>query len=165
MSKTLFLLCPTDCLETIVNNTFANKNYFYTSLGNSFIVDDITLKSIKKLILKEKIKNIYFVLSNDNQIILDALERQIFSEINGLKEFYSEVVKQKADSEVMWLTTNNKHLIISYLLNHKIKELQQKLGNLPLNSIKVRGKIYDRFDNVFKNIYSSLTCLKKHCLN
>ncbi|WP_298426267.1 hypothetical protein [uncultured Kordia sp.] len=165
MNKTLFLLCPTDCLETAVNDAYENENYFYTSLGNSFAADNSTLKSIKELILKHDIKNIYFVLSNDNKIILDALERQSFSEIIGLENFYSEIIKQKEDSEIMWLTTNNKDLIISYFLNHKIKELQLELGNLSLNSIKVRGKIYDINNTYFKNIYSSLICLKSHCLN
>ncbi|WP_420574211.1 hypothetical protein [Kordia sp.] len=165
MNKTLFLLCPTDCLETTINNTYESKNYFYTSLGNSFVVDNSTIKSIKELILKQNIKNIYFVLSNDNKIILDALESQSFSENIGLKNFYSEIIKQKETSEVMWLITNNRHLIISYFLNHKIKELQLELDKLSLNSIKIRGKIYDRHETAFKNIYSSLTCLESHCLN
>ena len=73
MQKNLFLLCPTDCLESVVNHVFRNENYFYTSLGNSIVPEKRTLEYIEELITKHHITNVYFVLSNDNPIILDAL--------------------------------------------------------------------------------------------
>ena len=74
MNETLFLVCPSDCLEARINEQFNTVNYFYTSLGNSFNIDQGSLKNIQELITNHSIKNIYFVLSSDNRFILDALE-------------------------------------------------------------------------------------------
>ncbi|KAB1159433.1 hypothetical protein F7018_03740 [Tenacibaculum aiptasiae] len=165
MNKVLFLLCPTDCLETVVNDTFKYQNYFYTSLGNSFSPNHKTLDSLKELIIKNHIKNICFVLSNDNKIILDALGGQSFSNISGLDSFYNKITKEKRHSELVWLGDHRQDAIFSYFLNNKIKELQLSLGNFPRQSVKISGKVYNRYENNFKSIYSNLTCLKKHSLN
>ena len=166
MRKALFLLCPTDCLETTIHNAFSCESYFYTSLGNSFVYDAKTLESIKTLIMVYKISHIYFVLSDDNQIILDALGKQYFSDIRGLKGFYKKVEKQKEHSELMWVTDNNQNSILSYLLNDKIRELQFDLRrSLRDNPVKISGKIYNRLEDTFRNIFSNLTCLDKHYLN
>ncbi|WP_353778374.1 hypothetical protein [Winogradskyella sp. 3972H.M.0a.05] len=165
MHKALFLLCPTDCLESIINDTFKHENYFYTSLGNSFISDTETIENIKELIIQHNIRKIYFVLSDDNKIILDALGGQSFSDIRGLQKFYTEVTRQKERSEVLWQTDNRQFSILSYYLNNKIKELQLELDNLPIHLPRISGKIYFRQKNIFSNIYSDLICIEKHYLN
>ena len=165
MQKTLFLLCPTDCLETVIDTKFVSENYFYTSLGNSFASDNNTMHKLKELIVKRNITYIYFVLSCDNQIILDAMEGQYFSNVSGLKKLYQEVGLQKQNSQLMWLTKNRNDLIVSYFLNHKIRELQLNFNYLTNQSIKIDGKIYNKVTNSFKNIYHSLTYLDKHILN
>ena len=35
METTLFLLCPTDCLESKINEEFKGDNLLYTSLANN----------------------------------------------------------------------------------------------------------------------------------
>ena len=165
MRKVLFLLCPTDCLEPIINSTFKYENYFYTSLGNSFVSDSETIKNIKELVRKHNIREIYFVLSNDNKIILDALGGQFFSDIRDLQNFYVEVIRQKEHSEVLWQTNNRQFSILSYYLNNKIKELRLELGHLSNLPIKINGKIHNREDHTFKQIYPDLICLEKHNLN
>ena len=72
MNASLFFLCPTDCLESIVNKNYKGNNYFYTSPGNNSSFDLISLESIKALICRHDIKNIYFVLSEQNKIVIDA---------------------------------------------------------------------------------------------
>ncbi|OSY89267.1 hypothetical protein WH52_01075 [Tenacibaculum holothuriorum] len=165
MHNVLFLLCPTDCLETIIDDTFNCQNYFYTSLGNSFTSDYKTINSIRELIIKHKIKNVCFVLSNDNEIIKDAFGEQYFSEINGLKSFYKKVSKEKELLEAIWGADHRKDSILSYFLNMKIKEFEANLGYIPHHQINIIGKIYNRFENSFRNIYSNITCLNKHILN
>ena len=165
MYKNLFLLCPTDCLESVIRNRFSKESYFYTSLGNSFVYDIKTLDSIKELVHEHTIDRIYFVLSDDNQIILDALGGQFFSEIRGLKAFYNEILEQKKLSEVLWTANEREFSILSYFLNNKIKELQHKLDNEIDYPIKIGGKIFNRDENIFKDIYSDLICLEKHALN
>lgn len=165
MYNSLFLLCPTDGLEPVINKVFKSENYFYTSLGNSFNTDVKTLKSIKELIKKYDIHSIYFILSSSNTIISDALGGQLFSEVKGLRAFYREINKKRKHSEIMWLADNPQHLTLSYFLNEKIKELQLKLGDSLNCSIEIKGKIYNRSEKRFKDIYSSLTCVNKQYLN
>lgn len=165
MHRTLFLLCPTDYLESTINREFNQENYFYSSLGNSFVMDSETLESIKALIKKHRIQEINFVLSSNNKIIVDALGEQFFSDVKGLKTFYDEVILQRERSEFLWQTNNHQFSILSYFLNNKIKELKLALSDLTNDSIKIRGKIYNNDKNIFRNIYSNLICIEKHFLN
>ncbi|MEX0360904.1 MAG: hypothetical protein AB3N10_07935, partial [Allomuricauda sp.] len=125
MQRSLYFVCPTDCLEPIINCTFGDKNHFYTSLGNSVVFDKHTIDYIEPLILKQNVKEIYFVLSISNSIIIDALENQNFVDIRGLNDFYDEVLRQKGHSEVLCRQDNRQFMILSYHLNKKIKELQE----------------------------------------
>lgn len=165
MQKCLYLLCPTDCLESVINSNFENENYFYTSLGNSVVFTPYTIQHIKKLITKRKIKNIYFVLSDNNNIVLDALGKQNYSKLRGLNNFYTKITAQKKHTEILWQNDSNRLAIISYYLNRKIKELHFELINSVSHPVKIGGKIYDRFENTFKNIHSTLVCIEKHYLN
>ncbi len=165
MPKTLFFLCPTDCLESIINNVHRHENYFYTSLGNSFLSDLETLEYLKELIKTHNIRKIYFILSNDNQIVSDALGGHFFSEIKGLETFYNEVAIQIENSKASWQTDHNQFSILSHYLNKKIKELQLELDNLFNYPIKISGKIYNRYDHLFNDIYSGFLCQEKHSLN
>jgi len=165
MQKALFLLCPTDCLESIINDSFKHENYFYTSLGNSFATDNITLEHIKELILKHHITTIYIVLSNDNKIILDALGRQFFSKIRGLQTFYKDITKQSKTHVTHCNSIVNEYYFFSYFLNTKIKGLQKELSNLLSDPIKINGKIYNKQLDAFSKIYSNLVFLEKYHLN
>ena len=165
MQKHLFLLCPTDRLEPVINNVFKQENYFYFSLGNSFIVEDNTIESIKQIIKDNHIKEVSFVLSNSNHIVTDALGTQDFSNMRGLRSLYGQITEKKKYSEIFWETDYSQFSVLSYYLNSKIKELQNELGNIINPPLKITGKIYDRFDNIFRNIYSDLICIEKHYLN
>ena len=85
MNTSLFLVCPTDCLETVINREYAGVNYFYTSLGNTSPNDLKTLETINDLIKRHNITKIYFVLSEDNKVILNSVKAQSFSKIRGLQ--------------------------------------------------------------------------------
>ncbi len=162
MDNMLFLLCPTDSLQSKINTVSKCKNYFYTSLGNSFNFDDKIITEIKELIQKHTINEIYFVLSNDNKIVLDALEGQSFSEIKGLKRFYKEIEKDKMLLKILTNTENNNFSIISFYLNKKIKALKHKLeDNLVSQPVKIYGKIYNKEKKSFMNIFSNLNGLEK----
>lgn len=165
MRKTLFLLCPTDCLESIINQRTSCENYFYTSLGNSFHMDPKTLECLKALITKHQIKDIYFVLSDDNKIVMDALTQQNFSDIKGLKAFYKAIAIQRNESKLLWTSKDAHFALLSYYLNTKIKALQQELTCVTESSLAIKGKIYHRKNHTFKAIYSDLICLKRQYLN
>ncbi|TYA71657.1 hypothetical protein [Seonamhaeicola marinus] len=166
MSNSLFLLCPTDCLEPIVNRQFNTENYFLTSLGNTFIYNSETIKHIKETIKTNDIKDVYFVLSLDNQIILDALGSQDFSDIKRLNSIYKEFNTQKETITLSLRKGNLQFSVLSYHLNKKIKELNIALGKIKVRqALKISGKIYDRSNNTFLNIYSDLIYLEKFQLN
>ncbi|MFD2568129.1 hypothetical protein [Pseudotenacibaculum haliotis] len=161
MSNSLFLLCPTDCLESNINRTFNHQNYFCTSLGNSFAFETEIIGHIRGLVKKHHIREIYFVLSEDNPIFLDALGGQFFSDIRGLEEFYGEIMRQKEHSEIVWQKGFHQFSVLSYYLNKKIKELDSLLNN----TVNIHGKIYNKYQDTFYDIYSDLICIEKHCLN
>jgi len=165
MQKCLYLLCPTDCLESVINQTYRNENYFYSSLGNGFMVEHTTMEYIKKTIRKYEIQEISFVLSTSNHIVKDALGAQDFLKFRGLSTLYGQLIKQKTYSELFWQTAYSELSLLSYYLNAKIKELQLELGAIRNFPLKINGKIYDRDAHVFKKIYAELVCIEKQCLN
>jgi|TARA_B110000858_G_C17730047_1_gene439602 hypothetical protein len=165
MNETLFLVCPTDCLEARINKQYTTVNYFYTSLGNSFNIDHVSLKNIQELINNHSIRNIYFVLSSDNRFILDALEGHFFLKNSNLKTFYEEIQKQKIHSEKTWVTDHSEHLIISHFLNKKINQLQEEFANFITHPIHIKGLVYNKCKNSFLDVYSNLTIIKNHQLN
>ncbi len=156
MQRRLFFICPTDCLESIINRTFGYNQCYYTSIGNSVVFDEDTTAQIERLIIKHNIQDIFFVLSNTNPIIRDALEDQHFHGIRGLDHIYTSISKQKNYSEILWQNNSALSTILSHHLNKKIKELRIQLGRLRLRQIRISGMIYNQNDNVFDDIYSDL---------
>ncbi len=163
MHKSFYLICPTDFIENTINKTFGGENYFYTSLGNSFNYESKTLEHIKAIIKKHNIKEIYFVLSLNNIIVLDALTTKKKSKIRLLHNFYNDIKSQKERSQTAFKENDNQFTLLSLYLNKKIKEL--RLANLSSQTIKIGGKIYHKDQDTFTNIYSDLVCLEKHNLN
>lgn len=163
MEKCLYLVCPTDCLESIINETFRQENYFYTSLGNSFCSDSKTLEYIRTFIQENHIKKICFVLSINNRIVLDGLGVQNFSAIEGLNSFYDEILVQKERSKPLWHNGNPQFSTLSYYLNQKINALRLELRNASDFPVEISGKIFHQND--FKPIYSDLVCIEKCDLN
>lgn len=165
MNAALFLLCPTDCLESIINTEYKGKNYFYTSLGNTFTCDSTTLESIKELINKYKIRKIYFVLSEHNKIVVDAMGGQIFSQIRGLQNFNKTINLNKKQSKLFWKTGDSVFSTLSYYLNQKIIQLQLNLSCVLTQPVIIKGKIFIKSQNTFVDIYPDLVCLRKYNLN
>lgn len=165
MQKNLYFICPTDCIEPIINKAFNQENYFYTSLGNSFHHDNDILKTIKSVVQKHQIQNIYFILSSDNKIINDALNEQCFSDIDGLAQFYTYISKQQQQSAIISKNKNLQFVMLSYFLNKKIEELQYKLSSTTNIAVNINAKIYDKKNGSFTPIYSNLVCLEKFQLN
>ena len=159
MKKSLHFICPTDGLETIIDGAFRQENYYYSSLGNSVLFNRKMLRDLKKLILEKNITEISFVLCNNNRIVSDAFSNQGFSGIRGLNNFYDKVMEQKERVEILWKTLNTESLILSYYLNQKIKELEKGLSRLAIKGLKFSGKIYDKKEDSFKDIYPNLICM------
>ncbi|MEO1257238.1 MAG: hypothetical protein AAFZ15_00515 [Bacteroidota bacterium] len=165
MQKHLYFVCPSDYLETVIDKTFRQENYYCTSLGNSMVFDLDTVEEIIKLLKSKNINEVSFVLSDDNSIVQDALEKQDFSGITVLNDFYDKIIAHQEHSEVSWQICNRKFLILSYHLNNKIKELKLGLKTIYFNGLKINGLIYKRQENIFQDIYSDLICREFFYLN
>ena len=165
MQNCLYFVCPTDYLESVINRTFRHKSYYYSSLGNSVVFDSNTIRQVKSLIRKYNIREVSFVLSYDNRIVLDALGDQDYSEIRGLDNFYNEIKRQKKSSEESWQSCNRRFSILSYYLNKKIKELHAELDSLFADGITIKGKIYNKQERIFADIYSDLISSEYFILN
>lgn len=165
MHKCLHLVCPTDCLESIINDRFEYENYFYTSLGNSVMFDGNTLCIIERLIKKHDIREVSLVLSINNRVVFDALENQKFSKIRGLKSFYANIKNQKTHSIALQHLNNKQFVFLSYYLNKKINKLKLGLNEGFIKPLKISGKIYNKKENSFNCIYSDLIYLEKYHLN
>jgi len=127
--------------------------------------DANTICKIKKVIRKHDIREITFVLSNNNSILFDSLENQNFSNIRGLKKFYKAISKQKTYLAILQDIDKKQFMLLSYYLNKKVNALKLGLKDSFIKPIKVIGKIYNKQDNSFNHIYSDLICIKKHNLN
>ena len=165
MQKSFFLICPTDYLERAINQKIRGENYFYATLGNSFIYDRKIINSLRKIIKKHKISEVYFVLALDNPIFLDALGKNLFSSIDVLNHFYEEIRNQKLRTRKVLENNNEPFKILSYYLNKKIKELTLQLTNFTDISVKIGGKIYKKDQDIFTDIYSDLVCFDTYHLN
>jgi len=162
MEKSLVLLCPTDCLEPIINNAFDQENYFYTSLGNSLTLNVEVLKSILE---NQSISKIQIFLSEDNQMVLDALDKQEHNTTRGLNTFYQDINRQKESSKFWSRVSNSRFILLSDYLNKKIIELQNSFGNSLSPRLEIKGIIYFRKEKVFKEIYPELLSSEGFCAN
>jgi len=70
----LFLICPTDHIESVLSQTCSTKAFFYTALGASFNWDVPTQRSLTTLIEKHKITQAVFVTKHTNLFYKEAFE-------------------------------------------------------------------------------------------
>ena len=165
IKNSLNFICPTDCLEPIINDAFTQENYYYSSLGNSITFDSKVVYQLEKLIRKRNIKEISFVLSSDNRIVLDALGNQDFSDVRGLGNFYKKVILQKEQIGLTWKIWDRPSLLLSYHLNKKIRELKLELNDYAIDQLSISGKIYNRQEDLFTDIYPDVVCMDYASVN
>lgn len=165
MKHTLYFICPTDGLESVINEEFNGKNYFLTSLGNSISIKGETIKEIKELIKEKNITDIHFILSYDNHIMLDAVISQEYKGMTKLNEFYEEIGRQRKRIDRYWKAPNYQNLVLSNHLNAQIKHLKKYLGRFYFDLDQISGYIYNNEKREFTKIYSKLICNRLYSLN
>ena len=163
--STLFLVCPTDCLESTIDKEFKGDNLFYSSLANNSSFCTNTITNLEELVINNNIKEIYVVLSTQNKIILHAMAGQSLSQIRGLQNFDHQINKHKELSELFWNSTDTTRVIISYFINQKIDQLEENFRSDINRLVRIKGKIFLKTENKFLNTYSKLICLNNLNLN
>ena len=153
MTRHLYFVCPTDNLEPVIDNEFKQENYYITSLGNSITFDNETISEINELLSSRNIRNVSFVLSHNNRVVMEAIEKGD-TEIPGLIDFQCRIKEQKKQSEALWLKADHRLLTLSYHLNSQISLLRSELSCIADHPPSIKGMIYDLSERKFKGIYS-----------
>lgn len=165
MERHLYFICPTDHLEPVINNTYQRENYFLTSLGNSLTFDIEMTLWLSEFLRTKNIRNITFVLSEDNCVIRDRSGDNTLTDISAINALNEKLVQHRKDMKKAWKTYDQRLMTLSYHLNDKIRELQQKLHLLSVRHIRITGKIFRRDKTIFRNTYSGLICSEHACVN
>lgn len=92
--------------------------------------DKEIILEINKLIACKNTDAITFVLSDKNQIILNAIGNNKVVNNWGLKRFDKQVKKQKELSYMLWKGYDQKTSILSRYLNAKIQKFESKIKTL-----------------------------------
>ena len=125
-----------------------------TSLGNSISFDQEMTMTVNDLIAVKNIRQISFVLSDNNRIVTDALSKKSFSDLVDLNKFYRNIDRQKRQCEEVWPPNYHQFLISSYFLNHKLMQLRAQLDEDLKSQIHLSAKIYKRKQGIFRDICS-----------
>ena len=165
MKKHLYFICPTDSLESLINHSFDQENYFLTSLGNSMAFDPEKVDQLVELLTTEGIKDITFILSDNNEIVLDALGPKNFSGFGGLKALYNSIATEKRVCEEVWQNGDRHFLILSYYLNGKVNDLRMELDENALDPIHINAKIFKREYETFVDTYPQVVLKDSFALN
>ncbi len=165
MRKCLYMICPTDHLESVINSRFEGHHFFYSSLGNTLIMDKYTIGQIALLIQTNNINEITFMLSEDNCILLDTLYNGHALRIRGLDDSYAHIQECRKHVENSWPPYIQHAMILSYHLNQKIKELKTGLRGVIPTQPSINGKLFSKDYNKFSSIHSDLVCLYSSNLN
>ena len=152
MRKTLFLICPTDIMESIIQAHFQSDNYFYTSLGNSLdLNNEITVRLIKQQILDKDITQIIFVLKEDNPILKDVMCSYKYRQISCLQHLYHEAIYNKSMMSHGGILSDAHKSYLSRFLINKVCTLKNKL-NGQFSNVKVNAFIYkNKYPYFFTN--------------
>lgn len=156
MNKHLYFVCPTDCLETVINQFFDQENYFYTSLANSITFDQELVDQINRLIEVEGITAISFVLSNNNQIVKSITDRNKKYNTKVLNALDRQIIRCKRKAEFLWKRSDVQPLTLAYYLSAKARELQLKINHWLVDSVHIDVKIYHWDDDTFQVVCTDL---------
>jgi len=165
MSAHLYFICPTDFIESAINESFKGAHYFVTSLGNSIAFDLNKIEEITSFIKSQQIKHITFILADNNQIVLDAWTNRRHSDIHGIGTFYNKVTQKQSSLQNFWSKSVFGSPILASHLNMKIKELKAQLNSDLLRTLHIDAKIFIRHLNAFSSLHCALYDVDHFCLN
>ena len=81
-----------------------------------------------------------------------------------MNRYQQEIKDKKEQVKIIDQEGNNQHLLLSYILNNKIKQLEYQLAD-SIKKIKISAKVYNRVTNDFLDVYSELFNFQKYNMN
>ena len=164
MFNKLYFICPTDNIESIINSKLNDNNFYITSLANSITFNYDFIKELHSIIESKKISEITFVLSDDNKLINDAIEKKELKNIRSLDHLNLKISLQKKFFKKESTKSEIRLGLISHLLNqkkHELKNITDSFGQeLDINTL-----VYNKEVNEFTKVKSKLLNLDFFNLN
>ena len=164
MFNKLYFICPTDNIESIINSKLNDNNFYITSLANSITLNYNFIRELYLIIESKKIREITFVLSDDNRLINDILENKDNKNIRSLDHLNLEIYSHKNFFKKELTISEIRLYIISYLLNQKKNELKNITDSLGLK-LDINAKVYNKEFNEFTKVKSKLINMEFFNLN
>jgi len=164
MFNKLYFICPTDNIESIINSKLNDNNFYITSLANSITLNYNFIRELYLIIESKKIREITFVLSDDNRLINDILENKDNKNIRSLDHLNLEIYSYKNFFKKELTISEIRLYIISYLLNQKKNELKNITDSLGLK-LDINAKVYNKEVNEFTKVKSKLINMEFFNLN
>ena len=164
MFNKLYFICPTDNIESIINSKLNDNNFYITSLANSITLNYNFIRELYLIIESKKIREITFVLSDDNRLINDILENKDNKNIRSLDHLNLEIYSHKNFFKKELTISQIRLDIISYLLNQKKNELKNITDSLGLK-LDINAKVYNKEFNEFTKVKSKLINMEFFNLN
>lgn len=153
MNGHLYFVCPTDFLEPMINKTFGERNYFYSSLGNSFILNQELVQQIGSIVQTNVISEITFVLSDKNKIVMDTIDSGATLMIERMKPFYEELANHRCNYQFSKEQYSNQvTFIIRQYLNCKLILLKEIGAQFGLDGLNFNALIFDSKARQFNEI-------------
>ena len=153
MTKHLFFICPTDCLETVINNKIAQENYFHTILANTSSFKSETLGYIKDMLELKNIREITFVLSQENQFLKNLLATQDVFYEKRLYKLRNEILFDEKRFKLLFYNRYNLLFLINYYLIKKANAFDKALHNCWFkDQITINIKLYNNTINEFTDV-------------
>ncbi len=155
LSKTLFLVCPTDNMEQLILNNFKGEAFFYTALGVYFEFDFRTESRLWELICENGINQIIFVSTIHNIFYQHAYARKgkhNFPIDKVLAETKKKISKNLIQPEAFG---SNFHLLAAKHLRNQKKRLLSSpyLGeHLKKEKIPVKAYVYEAHEKIFYHL-------------
>lgn len=124
----LFLICPTDHIESVLRQTCNSEAFFYTALGANFRWDTDTQQNLISIIENQKITKVVFITKNTNLFYREVLEPEIEP------FFYANETLLQLDKTLPDYFLNQSHPILRIMLlaSRHIQRQQKYLLETPI---------------------------------
>lgn len=158
MHKQLFFICPTDYLELVINNNFNCENYFYSTLANSFLFNNDAIGYISSLLEYENIREITFVLSDENNLLFGSLAEDKVFNSNRLIKMKQDILLQNNKLKVLSRGLDANLFLATYFLIKKANSFKNDLNNCWFkDQIRINTKVYITKKKQFRTVeYNTL---------
>lgn len=150
----LFFTCPTDFLETTIENTFQEEKLFKKVLANSLDFESNELDEIMTIVASRDVDEVTFVLSSENRLFTEGMSEIPFNNLKGVSSFCKQFTGPE-DAIGKDQESNVLEPIMSYYLLQKVERFCQCLKQKKVSDVIVNALVYCSITNAFQEVVAS----------